>query len=156
MEEEMKATKSLMGICTVIACLSEVIIYPFTAKIIRSFGSNFPCFLIALFSHFLRFFCISYINNPILVLPVQTLHSCGFALFWAAAVDHTYIISKKNFSTSMFGVTTSFLMLGGIISALLGGVLYEKFGGRILFRGASIMYGICGLLTLIYRYVTRN
>ena len=156
MEEEMKARRSLMGICTVIACLSEAIMYPFAAKIIRFLGGSFPCFVIALLSHFVRLFCISYIKNPILVLPAQTLHSCGYGLFWAAAVDHTNNISTKEISTVMFGVTTSFRKLGGIISALLGGVLYENIGGRILFRGASIVYGMCGLLTLIYCYVTRN
>ena len=47
---------------------------------------------------------------------------------------------------------SSSFRLGRIISSLLGGVLYQNYGGRILFRGASIMYAICTLIMLLYYY----
>ena len=46
----------------------------------------------------------------------------------------------------------SSVLLGRAISALLGGVLYQNYGGRILFRGASILYAICTLIMLLYYY----
>ena len=152
MREEMKATKSFMGICTFFACFSEVIIFPFTLKIMTFVGGIFPSIIIGIFSFFIRFLCISYIENSIFILPVQTLHSFGFALFWTAIVEHTKNISDQEILTSTFGVMKSSLLLGRVISALLGGVLYQNYGGRILFRGASIMYAICTLIILLYHY----
>ena len=152
MKDEMKATKSFMGICTMLACVSEVVIFPFTTKIITLVGGIFPSIIIGVFSYFIRFLCISYIENPIMILPVQTFHSVGFALFWTAVVEHAKNISDQEILTSAFGVMKSSLMLGRVISALLGGVLYQNYGGRILFRAASIMYVIFTLIMLLYYY----
>ena len=152
MRDEMKATKSFMGICTLFACFSEVIIFPFTLKIMTLVGGIFPSIIIGMFSFFIRFLCISYIENSILILPVQTLHSVGYALFWTAVVDHTKNISDQEILFSAFGVMKSSVQLGRVSSALLGGVLYQNYGGRILFRGASILYAIFTLLILLYHY----
>ena len=54
MTGEMKATKSFLGICTFVACFSEVIIFPFTAKIMTLVGGIFPSIIIGMFS----FFCV--------------------------------------------------------------------------------------------------
>ena len=115
-------------------------------------GGIFASIIIGVLSYFIRFLCISYIQNPIMILPVQTLHSFGFALFWTAVVEHTKNISEQEILTSAIGVMKSYLLLGRVISALLGGVLYQNYGGRILFRGASIMYAIFTLIMLLYYY----
>ena len=156
MKEEMNATKSFIGICNMVACFSEVVIFPFTRKIMTIAGGTFPSIIIGVFSFSIRFLCISYIENSILILPVQTLHSFGFALFWAAVVEHTKGISDQEILTSALGVMKSSLLLGRVIAALLGGVLYQNYGGRILFRGASIMYAACTLIMLLYYYGTVN
>ena len=152
MKDEMKAAKSFMGICTMLACVSEVVIFPFTTKIMTLVGGIFPSIIIGVFSYFIRFLCISYIENPIIILPVQTLHSLGFALFWTAVVEHAKNISNQEILTSALGVMKSSLLLGRVISALLGGVLYQNYGGRLLFRGASIMYAIFTVIMLLYYY----
>ena len=135
-----------------LASFSDMVIFPFTRKIMTLLGGIFPSILIGLFSFSIRFLCMSYIENSILILPVQTLHSFGFALFWAAVVEHTKNVSDQEILTSAIGVMNSSRLLGRIISALLGGVLYQNYGGRMLFRGASIMYAICTLIMLLYYY----
>ena len=152
MKEEMKVTKSIMGICTMLACFSDVVIFPFTTKIMILVGGIIPSIIIGILSYFIRFLCMSYIENPIMILPVQTLQGFGFALFWTAVVEHTKNITDQEILTSAIGVMKSSLQLGRVISALLGGVLYQNYGGRILFRGASIMYGIFTLIMLLYYY----
>ena len=152
MKDEMKVTKSFLGICAMLASFSDVVLFPFTRKIMTVVGGIFPSITLGVFSYFIRFLFFSYIENPILIFPVQTLHSFGYALFWTAVVDHAKNISDQEILTSAVGVMKSSLMLGRVISALLGGVLYQNYGGRILFRGASILYGIFTLIILLYYY----
>ena len=97
MKEEMNATKSFMGICNMLACVSDVLIFPFTRKIMTLVGGIFPSIIIGVFSFSIRLLSISYIENSILILPVQTLHSLGFALFGRLSLNILKILVIRKY-----------------------------------------------------------
>ena len=68
----------------------------------KTLGGPIPAIIIGVFSYFIRFLLISYVQNPWLILQIQRLHSVGFALFWNAAVEHTHAISNSEISASIW------------------------------------------------------
>ena len=154
MNDEMSGTKTTMGVCTATAILAETIMFPYCSKIIKILGGPIPAIIMGVFSYFVRFLLTSYVQNAWLILPIQLLHCVGWALFWSAAVEHTHAISKSEISTSMFGILNGLHFgIGGLIANMIGGVVYEKYKGRILFRGASVIYAGWSLCMILYCYI---
>ena len=154
MDHEMKASKSIMGSAVLISCLVQVLLFPYSDKIIKKFGA-LPCIEIALFSYCIRFMFVSYIINPWLILPTQLLHCFGFALFWASAIEHIQCISRKEIYVTMYSLLNSvYYGLGGLVGNIIGGIIFTHYGGQMLFRGTAILCGIWGVIMIFYYHVT--
>lgn len=139
MEKEIGTTKTVIGIATALSPVSEILAFPISAKLIKLFGRIYPSIIIATFSYWLRFLFMSFVVEQYLMLPIQFLQFFGFAIFWAAAVEHTNQISPMQISVTMFSIVTSlYYSIGNIIASIVGGIIYDKYGGRWLFRISSI------------------
>lgn len=153
MEHSMHASKTIMGLTIVVSSIAEIATFPFTSSLISTLGGPIPCIIIGVFSYFVRFLAISYIGNPWFVLLLQCLHALCFALFWAATLQHTFQISSGNIKTTMFSIVNSLhFSLGTLISNMAGGVLYEKYGGKIFFRDSSILFATWSLVMICYYF----
>ena len=122
MDKEMHSTKTLMSLTMVAAMASELIIYPFSSRIIMFCGGPIPCIILGIFSYFPRFMLISYCTNPWFMLPIQLFHGIGMSLSWAAQVEHTYHIFPKEATTTALGIIASLHFVGSsVVTNMLGG-----------------------------------
>ena len=148
--EEIEADKIVMGLTVLVSCTVEVMVFPVSAKIIRLLGGPEIVMGLGVLSWSARFLMISYFQNQWLIMSTSILHAFGFALFWAAAIESAYKLSPKQISTTMLGILNAvYCGLGTLIASILGGMLYDKYGGRMLFRGVSFAYLIWGLLVFL-------
>ena len=154
---EIHTPKSVIGMIVGAASFSEVMIYPFSSKIKIFIGGSYPCFITAVFSFCLRFLLFSFINNYWLAIPIQLLHSIGFALFWIAAVEYTNEAAPKNNAATVFNIVISlYYCFAGVISNVGGGVLYQHVGGRFFFQIMGIVSGIWGMTLLLFYLIHRR
>ena len=97
----------VMGVVFAVASLTEVIIYPFSAKIKKLIGGNFPCFIAAAFSYCLRFLLFSFTKNYLLLLPMQLLHLIGYALFWSAVTEYSKEVVPRYIAATVSDIVVS-------------------------------------------------
>ena len=155
--EDMKAKKIIMGIywmgCSVIAALT----FPVASRLIQVLGGPDFAMSVSISSYFLKFVLISYIKNEWLMLLTVFLHAFQFPLFWSVAVEKAYEFSPKQISFTILGTLDVVnVPVSVLISNMIGGVVYETFGGRWLFRGYSFLCLFWGGVCFIKAFVVRR
>ncbi|XP_066932286.1 major facilitator superfamily domain-containing protein 6-like [Clytia hemisphaerica] len=139
MENELSSSKTAMGLSIVVGNIGEVLMFPASHKIIKTIG-DIPCLISGIFSYFLRFLLMSVVTNQWVMLPIQLLHSFGFALFFAAAIERVEKISPKEIHTTMVSIVNGLKFGFGILIAnMAGGATYDRYGGKVLFRGMAFI-----------------
>ena len=151
MEHEMHSSKTLMTFAIVVSVVCEITVFAFSTKLIRFCGGTISSFTIGIFSFFPRFMVMSYVYNPWVVLAVQPLHGLGMGLAWAAAVEHTYEAFPVDIRVTAIALMSSIeFIASSAVANMVGGVLYDLYGGRILFRGSGIIAAIWCLFMTLY------
>ena len=150
-QDTMNVSKTEMTLITVTGTLSELLIFPITSKLIKKLGGTSPCIIIGTFSYVIRFLSMSYVSTFWIIVLLQMLHGIGFALSWAAMMEYTHKISPKDIVVTMFGILSGiFFSLSAMVSNMLGGIVYETYSGRILFRWVAVICGVWTGLMIIY------
>jgi len=156
--KELNATKSLTGATFSISSAAEIIIFPFSSKLINLLGGTYKCICLSIFSYAIRFFIYYVSTSPWHVFAAQLLQAFSFGLFWAASMEYTFSISTNKISQSMFSlVNIIFFMVSAVIANFAGGILYDVIGGRMLFLSMAILCFCWGVvLILFYIFVERH
>ena len=142
---------AVMGVVFAVASLTEVIIYPFSAKIKKLIGGNFPCFIAAVFSYCLRFLLFSFTKNYLLLLPIQLLHLIGYALFWSAVTEYSKEVVPRYIAATVSDIVVSlYYYFANVISNVVCGVLFQYVGGRLMLRIMAAANGIWGLVLVLF------
>ena len=129
---------TVMGFSSVAANIGEVFIFPLAKSIIERFGRE-NCFLFSLFVTGLRAILLGICTNHWLFFPIQFLHSFSFGLFYTSIVELLNLISPKEIFSTMFGVNQSLKKLARVFGTMLGGFIYKRYGGTVLFVGVGIV-----------------
>ena len=138
--EEFHASKTMMGLSLLVSCVSELIMFPFSFKIIDFIGGPLPCMALGVFSYFLRFLLLSFIDSAWFVLPIQLLHAVGYGIFWSAVLTQLETISPSRICTSMHAlIVTLHFDIGSLIANVVGGVLYDLYKGQVLYQYVSFV-----------------
>lgn len=150
-KDEMKVTKTEMTFVVVAATASEILIFPFTSKIIKILGGPAQANIIGMFSYFIRFILMSNDAPFDVLVGVQTLHSLGFALSFAALMENVHEISPKQINGTMNSIMMAlFFSVSNLIANMLGGYIYQNYGGRSLFFGKAMVCVTWTALMLIH------
>merc|ERR1712226_383208 len=152
MEHELKSTKTVMTFALIVSVVCEVTVFAFSKKIIKMCGGEISSLTIGIFSFFPRFMIMSYANSPWYAIAVQPFHGLGMGLSWAAAIDYTYKSFPAEVRVTAIAMMSSIeFMASNAVGNMVGGVLYDKYGGRVLFRGSGIIAAVwCLFMTLYY------
>jgi predicted MFS family arabinose efflux permease len=111
--------------------------------------------LFALGATAVRLFLYSVISNPVLALAVQVMHGATFSLFLVAAVNYAKELAPPGMGATAQAVLTSTNMgAGGIIGALLGGVLYDRMGIQPMFLTAAVLLAVAFVAFAVAARVT--
>ena len=148
MKEHMNSKDSILGLNVITSNIGEILLFPFSKALIKRFGKK-NCFLFGILTNGIRFILLGYCTNPWLTLPIQLLHSFGFALFYSAMIELLTEISPKEICTTMFGINTSlFFSVGSVLGTLMGGWIYKNYKGTVLFVGLGIV--CCGWSCVVF------
>ena len=150
-QDTMNVSKTEMTLITATGALSEILIFPIASRLIKKLGGTSPCIIIGIFSFFIRFLSMSYVSTFWIIVLLQMLHGIGFALTWAAMMEYTHKISPKDIVVTMVGILSgTFFSLSAIVSNMVGGIVYETYNGRILFRSVAFICGVWAGIMLIF------
>jgi len=154
--QEVGASKTMMGLCVTIQLLVEAIVYPFAMNLIALLRGNKFVTTITCFTYALLFFTFSVTNSPYLMVIPAGFLGFSFTLFHNANMEELHRIGGTRFLTilqTLYHVI--FTGVGCSVSGVAGGIIYNKYGGRVLFfMSGSIMAAFSifnGVNAFLYR-----
>lgn len=139
----------LLGIARLIMCISEVPFFIWGGYIQKIVGVWRALFLTQLV-FILRNAYYAYLINPWWVLPMETAHGMTFAMMWSTSVNYANTISCDGIETTIQAILASVHFgIGSSIGMTLGGFVYDKYGGRILFQMNAVFCTVSLGLTVL-------
>ena len=140
----------LIGIALTISSGSEILAFFFSDKIIKS--NNFSKIISVISIAFIiRWLMLSFFPYSPSILFSQLLHSVTFGLFFAVGVDYVNEISGEKFrATGQNIYSAAFMGLSAISGSLLGGKIYQLFGGETMYFLLALITGAAGIIYIIY------
>ena len=155
--EDLNGHQILMGLSILVACATEVMMFPYSEKCIKKLGGNVAAVGIAVFSYAIRFLGFSYLTNAWYILLLQLVHAIGFAMFWAAAVIHTTVLAPSGMTTTLLGVLNGihFGVATGL-AGILGGLAYKTYGGRVVYRFFAGVCSVWSVFVLIFVFYEKR
>ncbi|KFM61228.1 Major facilitator superfamily domain-containing protein 6, partial [Stegodyphus mimosarum] len=142
--EDLGAQQTLLGLAVAVQCLlAEVPFFFFAGWFIEKLG-HFYCLSVTFLAFTLRFGLYSALKNPLFVLPIELSHGFTFALFYASMTGYASDNAPSGTEATMLGILGGIYEGLGIASgSLLGGIGFDKLGGRTTFFSASVISLIC-------------
>lgn len=144
--QDLNGSKIIMGLSILVACSTEVMMFPVSNSVIKLLRGNLVAITIAFATYVIRFAGFSLLQNAWYILLLQLLHSVCFALYWNATVYHISDIAPPGMQATFLGIMNGiFFGFAGGFSSVFGGIIYNHFGGRKMFRGYAV---ICAVWTV--------
>lgn len=137
----------LMGIALAVTAVTEISVFYYQAQIKQRFGIDW-ILLLTPFAYALRQLWYSMIprfSSPWWVLPAQSLHGLTFALYWSTGNDMVQLIAPRGLTTAMTGMFSGANNVGGLLGSIIGGLVYDAYGGQALFAGVALINFTLGL-----------
>jgi len=130
--KSMGANDKLISFAAVIGTVVEIPFMAFSGPLIRRFG---PVRLLwfAVLLQIIRYFLLSQMTVPAWAIAINLLNGPGFVLFWNSAVNLVSRLAPPSLVATAQGFYNSTISLAGIISSLIGGMLFDQLGPSGLF-----------------------
>ncbi len=139
-------SRTLMGLSLTAATISEVPIFFYAERLLQRWGAR-GLLMASLLAQVIRVFAYALMPTPWLILPISLLHGFTFSAMWTASVAYAgELAAPKGLMTTAQGMLSGVSMgLGGVIGALIGGVVFEQWGPVALFHMAGLI-ALVGML----------
>lgn len=142
----------LFGLCLLSRSSLETVVMFFSETVFRTVG-HVNCFSIVCVAFAIRFASYSFIRNPWMVLLIEPLHAITFGLMYAAASTYASRITPPGNHGSVQNIIASLhFCYGRSFGTLLGGRLFETYGGAATFR----MFAASSLILLVLHVVAQK
>ena len=152
--DEMDGSRTSMGLSMMVNSFSSAAMFFFSKKLIKKLGGPIVCVELSLVAWIIRLVLISYIKNSWLMCIPQSLQSVGFALYWAAMIQHIQDISSKEVYITLFTFLTSLNYgAGGFLGNIIGGAVYNDFSGPVLCQFAALFVAVWLVFLIAYFHV---
>uniref|UniRef100_H3GMX7 Major facilitator superfamily (MFS) profile domain-containing protein n=1 Tax=Phytophthora ramorum TaxID=164328 RepID=H3GMX7_PHYRM len=147
----------LVGVIIAVETISELPLFFFSNKIFERFGTP-RCIIFSVVAYGVRMMVYTYAHNPWVWLPFEALHGMTFGLLWAAFTNYVFQSSPEGTEGTMIGLLTAVQKgMGAACSTLMGGYVYEHFGGRVMWGiGAFVVFPLTILFSLIFSCLARD
>ncbi|XP_078591661.1 major facilitator superfamily domain-containing protein 6-like [Branchiostoma floridae x Branchiostoma japonicum] len=150
--KDLGGSQLLLGLCLTVNCIAEVPFFFFSGRLIEKI-SHRGVFSVSLFCFALRFLFLSLLVNPWWAIPVEVLHGTTYGAMFAASTTYASQIAPPGMEATMQGVMGAvFMGVGWASGSLIGGALFEQYGGVVLFR---VYAGVCLFTCVVYTVVSR-
>ncbi|XP_057312162.1 major facilitator superfamily domain-containing protein 6-A-like [Hydractinia symbiolongicarpus] len=151
--QEMNATKTVMGVCVFLQCVTEAVIFPIAGKINKKIGGNKAAITIGLLGYGVTFTIYYVIKLPSLMVAVTSIIGVTYTLFYTAALDELYKASNPNCITTMQALYNSiFCGFGSGLSGIIGGFIYKNYGGKIMYLSSGLCFLFMGVVNIVYSF----
>lgn len=150
------AGQDLIGMAWMTSALSEIPIF----FLLSRYGERFNELLllaIASFFYVIRFALLGVASSPSAIIGIQMLHSVTFGIFLFTTIQYLKKQIPDPFRAT--GQAVFSMIWGGfagVLSGLIGGQLFDNFGGRAIFLFAAITAGIACIGFSVSFYLSKR
>lgn len=85
-----------------------------------------------------RWALLSWVTHVVAVVAVQMLHAVTFGLWYLAMVGYVQARASESLRTSVQALAHTSLACGMVVGYTVGGEVFERYGGALLFRFGSV------------------
>lgn len=116
-----------------LAAISEVAFFAFSARFLQKWSEvKLIAFATALYT--IRYFLCAVAPSPEWVVFLQLSQGVTFVIFYTATIQYLYrIIPEEWKATGQTVLAVLFFGISGIIGSIIGGWVFQKFGGDVLY-----------------------
>ncbi|UJL47228.1 MFS transporter [Virgibacillus sp. NKC19-16] len=148
--EQLGGSEGLVGLAWFVGVATEAAVFAFAGFWFKKFH---PLIFIiiagALFS--MRWFLFAAVDDPVHIIALQFLHGLTFGIFYLAAFSYvTRLIPSILQSTGHLVFFATFFGVSGIVGSLVGGSIFDNFGGGTLYFGMGSLSLIGTILLIVY------
>ncbi|NOU97962.1 MFS transporter [Paenibacillus sp. LMG 31456] len=139
---QLGADPSLVGWAWLVSASSEIPAFILLSKYGHRF-KELPLLVVCSTVYVIRFILMSLIDNPLLVIAVQALHSISFGIFMFTVIRYIQRIVPDEYRATgqaIYAVTWS--GMAGLLSGVLGGWIFNL-------AGPHVMYGVGAILAFV-------
>ena len=141
-----------IGIAFGIYTALDLILYFTRRELVFYIGCRAVIYL-ALVAYAVRFYAFSIVSNAVIVLPIELLHAVCFSAMWFASMDFASQIAPMGLSSAFQGLlTNAYWHVGFCLGAIVGGVLYEKYGYEVMWQSAAAVSLLCAILFAVFNH----
>jgi PPP family 3-phenylpropionic acid transporter len=137
-------SQALIGIASTVGAVIEVPFMMFSPLLLRKFGPA-RLMVIAIALQVLRFLLLAWLPSPEWAIPFNALNGPAFVLWWNSALTLSNRMAPPGLAGTAQGLIASTMSLGGVVSALLAGVLFDRLGPAGLF----LVMALCTFTALV-------
>jgi len=142
----------LVGVALTVSSASEILAFFFSDKIIKNKKISKIIAVISI-GFVLRWLMLSLFPYIPIILLSQLLHSITFGLFFAVGVDYVDQISGEKFRATGQNIYAGvFMGVSAISGSLLGGKIYQVYGGESMYFFWAIVSAAAGIIYSFYLF----
>lgn len=133
------ASEGTIGLAWTLAAITEIPVMLGSGILVRRIKAR-GLLIVAFVVLAVRWFALSFIQNPFWALMTQLLHGLSFGAYWIGAVNLVNDWAPEGLETTAMAVLTIVASgLASIVGSLLGGFFYDHLGMSLLFRLLSLV-----------------
>lgn len=135
---ELGASQDLIGLASMVSAFSEVPIFFLLSKYGHKFR-ELPLLAAASFFYAIRFTLMSLVSSPVAVIALQGLHSISFGIYFVTALRYMQdLVPDEYRATGQAVFNMVWSGLAGLTGGVVGGRIFDLWGGPMLYRFAAI------------------
>ncbi|XP_041458774.1 major facilitator superfamily domain-containing protein 6-like [Lytechinus variegatus] len=149
--KELGSPYLLLGLAVTLTAIAEIPFMYFSGAIIKRVGYAGVMYM-TLIAYAIRYFGYSFVYNPWFILPVQLLHGITYGLSWPMFTAFANKTAPKGMASTLQSIVACcFMGFGAGVGNAVGGIIYENYGARLLFRCTG---SLCLLTLVIFFFIT--
>lgn len=146
------ATDAQIGLALLVSAVSEIPILFLLGKYGHKLR-ELPLLVFASLMYALRLWLLSEIEDPRWLVLTQAMHSVSFGVYFATALRYISHLIPDEFRASGQAVyTIIWTGIAGLISGVIGGLIYEQFGKAVFYQIATAIAVIAAIGFLLYSF----
>lgn len=147
---QLGASDSLVGLALLVSASSEIPILFLLGKYGHKL-KELPLLVFASLMYGLRLWFMSEIEDPRWIVATQAMHSVSFGIYFSTALRYISQLIPDEFRSSGQAVyTVIWTGVAGLISGVLGGLIYEQLGRVMFYQVATGIAGAAAVGFLLY------
>lgn len=148
LQNELQASTALCGYTVGVTVLLELPIFHFSDFLLKRLGHD-GLFILSMTAYSSRVIGYTLLTPSTVywVLLLEFSHGITFACMWIASIQYAAVVAPKEWSTTVQSVlSTAKDCVGGGLGPIIAGVVMDRFGSYVMFRGIGL--AVAAVLTV--------